>query len=115
MGGGRYGLLGLSFKNALYTAVAADPFTKPTNPRVSPTIPTGATVLQISEIVRQYTRNLRIWCETTRTDQALQQQLITVFDEEYLLGLRDPHMGFVGITPLDMLQRLYDTMVSSQY
>ena len=88
--------------------MAVEPFTKSTKPGISPTIPTGATRPQISEIVRQHTQNLRIWCETTRTDQALQQQIITVFDEEYLLGLRDPHTGFVGITTLNMLQHLYD-------
>ena len=108
LGGGRHGLLGLALKNTLYTTVAVEPFTKPTSPGISPTIPTGATGPQISEIVRQHTQNLRIWCETTRTDQALQQQIITVFDKEYLLGLRDPHTGFVGITTLDMLQHPYD-------
>ena len=55
MDGGRHELLGLALKNALYTAVAADPFTKPTNPGISPTIPTGTTGPQISEIVRQHT------------------------------------------------------------
>ena len=87
LGRGRHGLLGLAFKNVLYTTVEAQPFTKPINPGISPTIPTGATGPQISELVRQHTQNLHIWCETTRTYYALQLQIITVSDEEYLLGL----------------------------
>ena len=51
---------------------------------------------------------LREWQETTRTDQALQQQLIAVFDEEYLRGLRNMHTGYVGVTTIQMLDHFYE-------
>ena len=45
--------------------------------------------------------------ETTRTDQALQQQLIAFFDEEYLRGLCNMHTGYVGVTTKQILDHLY--------
>ena len=67
LGGGRHGLLGLVLKDTTYTTVSGNPFMKPTNPGILPTIPANATGPQISELVRQYTQDLRVWCETTRT------------------------------------------------
>ena len=46
--------------------------TNPTNPEISPTVPTSATGPHISELVRQYTQELRIRCEIIHTDHALQ-------------------------------------------
>ena len=67
LGGGRHGLLSLVLKDTTYTTVSENHFMKPTNPGISPTIPAIATGPQISELVRQYTRDLHVWCETTRT------------------------------------------------
>ena len=58
--------------------------------------------------MRNYKEQLRQWQETTRTDQALQQQLIEVFDEEYLRGLRNMHTGYVGVATQQILTHLYD-------
>ena len=38
----------------------------------------------------------------------LQQQLLSVFDEEYLRGLSNLHMRYVGMSTNTMLQQLYD-------
>lgn len=82
--------------------------TNPTNPWILPTGPTSATGPQISELVRQYTQELRIRCEIIHTYHALQYQIVTVFDKEHLLDLTDPHTDFVGITTPDILHHLYN-------
>ena len=58
--------------------------------------------------MKNHKTKLREWQETTRTDQVLQQQLITAFDEKYIRGLRNMHTGYVGVTTLQMLTHLYD-------
>lgn len=51
---------------------------------------------------------LREWQKTTRTDQALQHQLIAVFDEDYLRGLRNMHTCYVGVTTQQILDHAYE-------
>ena len=58
--------------------------------------------------MRNHKEKLREWQETNRADQALQQQLIAVFDEEYLRGLRNRHTDYVGVTTQQMLDHLYE-------
>ena len=89
LGGGRHGLLGLVLNNAIFNKLTGTDFIKPSNPGTVATIPTGSIGPQIDILVRNHKEQLREWQETTRTDQALQQQLIAVFDEEYLRGLRN--------------------------
>ena len=80
----------------------------PNNPGTSPNIPVESTGPQINEIVRDHKIKLRKWQETTRTYQALQQHLITAFDEQYLRGLRNMHTEYVGVTTFQMLTHLYE-------
>ena len=98
LGGEQHGLLGLVLNNAIFNKLTGTDFIKPSNPGTVATIPTGSTGPQIDILVRNHKEQLREWQETTRTDQALQQQLIAVFDEEYLRGLRNMHTGYVGVT-----------------
>ena len=108
LGGGQHGLLGLVLNNEIFQKLTGTDFIKPSNPGTVATIPTGSTGPQIDNLVRNHKEQLREWQETTRTDQALQQQLIAVFDEEYLRGLRNMHTGYVGVTTQQMLDHLYD-------
>ena len=108
LGGGQHGLLGLVLNNDIFQKLTGTDFIKPSNPGTVATIPTGSTGPQIDNLVRNHKEQLREWQETTRTDQALQQQLIAVFDEEYLRGLRNMHTGYVGVTTQQMLDHLYD-------
>ena len=87
--GGKHGILGLLLHPETYKKLTTHDFTAPNNPGTSSNIPDGATGPQINEIVRDHKTKLREWQETTRTDQALQQQLITALDEQYLRGLRN--------------------------
>ena len=58
--------------------------------------------------MRDNKTKLREWQETIHTDQALQQHLITAFDEQYIRGLQNIYTGYVGVTTLQMLTHLYD-------
>jgi len=79
-------------------------FIQPPKPDTVATITTNSTRQQIDErVVRSHKEKLREWQETTRTDQALQQQLIPVFDKEYLRGLRNMHTGNVDVITRQML------------
>ena len=108
LGGGQHGLLCLVLNAALYFTLTSTEFIQLTNPGTVVTIPPGSTGPQIDIIVRNHKEQLREWQETTRTDQAIQQQLIAVFDEEYLRGLRNIHTGYVGVTTQQILIHLYD-------
>ena len=108
LGGGQHGLLDLTLQDRTYTTLTGVPFILPTNPGTGPTIPAGSSGPQIYQFERAHKEELRQWQETTRTDQALQQQLLSVFDEEYLRGLSNLHMGYVGVSTNTMLQHLYD-------
>ena len=108
LGGGKHELLELLLHPEKYKRLATHDFTAPNNPGTSPNIPVEATWPQINEIVRDHKTKLREWQETSRTDQALQQQLITAFDEQYLRGLRNIHTGYVSVVTFQMLMHLYD-------
>ena len=82
-------LLGLVLNDALYLNLIGTDFIKPPNPGMVAIIPANSTGPKIDERVRNHKEKLRKWQETTRsTDQALQQQLIAVFGEEFLRCLR---------------------------
>ena len=107
LGGGNQGLLGLVLDDAVYHTFTGHHFTIPAYPGALPTIPTGSTAPQISEIVRQHSEQLRIFNEATRTDQALKQQLLGAYNEMYTRGLRNIHTGYSSVTTLTLLTHLY--------
>ena len=98
----------MTLQDRTYTTLTGVPFILPTNLGTVPTIPAGSSSPQISQFERAYKEELREWQETTRADKVLQQQLLSVFDEEYLRGLSNLHMGYVGVNTNTMLQHLYD-------
>ena len=108
LGGGQHGLLGLTLQDSTYTTLTGVLFILPTNPGTVPIIPAGSSGPQISQSEHAHKEEIREWQETTRTDQALQQQLLSVFDEEYLWGLSNMYMGYVGLSTNIILQHLYD-------
>jgi len=40
--------------------------------------------------------------------EALKKQLINALDDEYLEDLKDPDTGYATVTPLQMIEHLYD-------
>ena len=48
------------------------------------------------------------WQETTRVNQVLQEQILTVFDDEYLHILRNMYISYVEVSARDKLSHLYN-------
>jgi len=96
LGGGTHGLLGLTILPVTYQTITGHAFVAPVS-----------TQEQIGEAVRQHKEPLKIWKEYNVTDQTLKNQLLSTFDEVYLKGLRDRHVGYQNVTARDMLQHLY--------
>jgi len=107
LGGGTHGLLGLTILPATYQTITGHAFVAPVNPGALPTIAATATQAQIGEAVRQHKERLKIWKEYNVTDQTLKNQLLSTFDEVYLKGLRNRHVGYQNVTARDMIQHLY--------
>ena len=98
LGGGQYSILGIVLNDTLYLNLADIDFIKPTNPDTVMIILPGSTGPRIDEKVYNHKERSREWQVRTHTDQELQQQLIAVFDEEYLRGLRNMHTCYVIVT-----------------
>ena len=109
LGGGAHGLLGLALQPGTYTVLTGQMFIPPQNPGPSANIPAGLTGPQISERVREHEAQLKIWKQYNQVEQALKQQLISVFDDIYLTSISNRHTGFASLSLLQMLQFLYDT------
>ena len=69
---------------------------------------TRHTFLQHNKFCSHFLKNKRRLRVIYPHRTALQQQLIAVFDEEYLRGLRNVHTGYVGVTTLQMLDHLHE-------
>lgn len=109
LGGGTHGLLGLMLDDAVYNNVTGENFVRPANPGNTAIIPAGATSAQTHALVRVHAENLRVFREVTRTDQALKQQLLSVYDDMYFKALRNPHVGYTNATTFQLIQHLYNT------
>ena len=100
LGGSTHGLLGLMLDDAIYNNVTGHNFVHPVNPGNSTIVPAGATAAQTHTIEHVHTDNLRVFCETTCTDQALKQQLLGVYDDMYFKALHNLHVGYTNTMPL---------------
>ena len=108
LGGGMHGLLGIALQPGTYTVLTGHHFIPPVNPGPTANIPNGLTGLQISERVREHTELLRLWKQYHQVELALKQQLIASFDPMYLKAISSRHIGYAGISLIQMLQHLYD-------
>ena len=108
LGGGAHGLLGLVLDGALYQTLTGLAFARPANPGNTPIFPARAGGDQTRRIERDHRETLRVFREITRTDQALQQQLLSSVDDMYLKALKQPHLGYTNRTCFDLLTHLYD-------
>ena len=107
-GGGRHGLLCLVLSPTVYQHVTGHAFVRPVNPGTTPTIPPRATGEATRRLEREHKERLQTFREMSRTDQALQQQVLSAFDDMYLKGMRQPHIGYTNRTTLELLTHLYD-------
>jgi hypothetical protein len=109
LGSSAHGLLGLVLSTATYKTLTNVHFNAPNNPGTTPNLAGGGTTAQISKAVQQHKENLHIWREYNATGKALQQQLINIFDEPYIRGLRDRHTGYNNVPAMHILTHLYTT------
>ena len=86
LGGGTYGLLGLTILPTTYQTVTGHAFFAPINLGSLPNIAPMATQAQIGEAVRQLKERLKLWRKFNATDLALKNQILSTFDKVYLKG-----------------------------
>ena len=82
-------------------------FISPFNPGEVATIPQNATQQQARQIKLAHEESVRIYCEYVNVTGEIKQQLIGCVEETYLLGLRDLVLGFMAVSPRQMLEYLY--------
>ena len=80
LGGGAHGHLGLILSDTIYHTFTGHHFVQIGYPGAVATIPAGQpSAALIGETVRQHAATLRAHYETLRADQALKQQILSVF------------------------------------
>ena len=107
LSGGQHGLLGLVLTNPIYQHVTGTTFQRPPLLPAFPAIPDDTAILQTQALERRHNASLRTYKEVQRTDQALQQQLLSAFDNMYFQAVRDHHVGYTNVTTLQLLTHLY--------
>jgi hypothetical protein len=106
LGGGALGHLSLTVSTAVYATLSATPFEAPTNPGVTPTIPTCTTNTDARIMICNHREALRLWREYQNVDAALKQQLISAVSRIYLRTLQHRHTGFANVTTRQLIAHL---------
>ena len=102
-GNGKLGLLFLTVKPAVYDTQSTVTFTPPSNPGQNPSIPSGATGAQITEIRRTHKEKKDEFNQYLHTDRALKSILIGAVDEAYIRSKREKYIGFANVSTLNLL------------
>ena len=107
-GNGALGLLFLTIKPEVYSTLSNVPFLPPTNPGSNPSIPTGSTGPQISDIRRRHAEQYNEWMRYDQTEKSLKKLLLAAVDETYVRSLRHKYVGYANVKTLTILNHLYD-------
>jgi hypothetical protein len=114
LGGGTLGHLGLIISDAYYAMIAPPTSEAPTlwvtpkAPGWAPATPDG-TAAQIKAARHQWEEDVQTYRTYTSVQQALKNQIISVFEPMYLEILNDNMVGYAKISSRDMLYHLFDT------
>jgi hypothetical protein len=114
LGGGTLGHLGLIISNASYAMIApttdAGPtlWTTPQAPGRAPAN-TNGTAAQISAARHIWEEDVQTYRTCTSVQQALKNQIISVFEPMYMDILNDNVMGYANISEREMLDHLFET------
>ena len=108
LAGGNHGLLALIVNAQDNTALTGAVWIEPVNPGMRPVIPIGSTRVAQENITSQWKIEFEAWKMTQDVREALKKQLINALDDEYLEDLKDPDTGYANVTPLQMIEHLYD-------
>jgi hypothetical protein len=112
--GGTLGHLGLIVSDAAYAVVAAaTPWRNPANPGCGPAIPETGTQAQINEIQRQWEENNNTFKTFCNVGQALEKQIISVFEPMYLDILNDNMVEFANTSHVNFFLIFSRAMVAS--
>ena len=104
LGGEQYGLIDLILQDSIYTTLIGLPFILPTKPGTVPDIPAGSSDPQILQLERAHKKAFRRWQETIKCQSSITITIISISDEEYLGGLSNMHMHYVGVSTMIILQ-----------
>jgi hypothetical protein len=114
LGGGTLGHLGLIISDASYATIApatdAGPtlWTTPQAPGRAPAN-TDGTAAQISAARHIWEEDVQTYRTCTYLQQALKEQIMSVFEAMYLDILNDNMVGYANISARDMLDHLFKT------
>jgi hypothetical protein len=108
-GGGANGHLALIMPDADYLVRTTVAFVPPVHPGVAPVHPPNPTGNQITEINRQFQRDIDDHQLFLTVREALKQQILLAVEYRYLQVLEDADMGFADITPATILAHLKAT------
>jgi hypothetical protein len=114
LGGGTLGHLGFIILDASYAMIspttAAGPtlWTSPQAPGRAPSN-TDGTAAQISAARHIWEEDVQTYLTFTSVQQALNKQIISVFEPMYLDILNDNMVGYANISARDMLDHLFET------
>ena len=104
---GRHGYLGTTTQPGYYQTLTGAVFIPPFNPGVVAIIPPNATQQQARQMELAHKEAIRVYREYVNVTGAIKQQLIGCINDTYLLGLRDSVLGFIAVSPRQMLEYLF--------
>ena len=107
LAGGNHGLLALVLSAADYTQLTQAVWIEPINPGMRPVIPAASNRVAQENITSQWKNESENYKLVQDVREALKNQILSAFDDEYLEDLKDPDTGYANITPLQMLEHLY--------
>ena len=99
LGGGRHGYIGTTTEPGYYQTLTGAVFMPPFNPGVVAIIPQNSTQQQARQLELGHKEAVRVYREFINVTGSIKQQLIGCIEETYLLGLRDPVLGFMTVSP----------------
>jgi hypothetical protein len=111
LGGGTLGHLGLIISDASYAMIAPTTAAGPTlctTPQAA-SANTDGTAAQISAAHHFWEEDVQTYRTCTSVQQALKNQIISVFEPMYLDILNDNMVGYANISARDMLDHLFET------
>jgi hypothetical protein len=104
--GNTLGMLGLTLIAASYQTLAGTDFNLPTQPPPS-VIPSFASNVQVTEIMRVYENATRIFNKYVARAKSLKNQLLGACDNDYFLSIYNQATQYEESTVLQLLQHLY--------
>ena len=102
-GGGHHRHIRIIMKLNLYKNLMNTVCTNPHDPGLYPTIPTKSTVALWDQIKNQHDEGQRIYENTGKMDEALNNQVIDAVKEIYLKESKNKYTGFLRVTFQDLL------------